>query len=238
MITSTLGSFRWRCDSGADNIYHSGGEEVLLDVGGQDATEAFEDVGHSDEAREILDGLLVGEVKRAVSEFSHHFHHIATPFCRCRASSLKTELIQFILAAGRTWTSQNHSGRDNKHSNKDRGCKFRRRALCISSAGGSGCFWCLQISTDATRLEQMKQMNHTSHSCVGYIFKIDDSFVSSYCIRGEYIQHSGPFYSTPVLSTGELWHIWPSDDSAGERILETRLKILQHVFEEDNGFSH
>ena len=44
----------------------SGGEEVLLDVGGQDATEAFEDVGHSDEAREILDGLLVGNLKRQV----------------------------------------------------------------------------------------------------------------------------------------------------------------------------
>lgn len=43
---------------------HPGGEEVLLDVGGQDATEAFEDVGHSDEAREILDGLLVGPLKR------------------------------------------------------------------------------------------------------------------------------------------------------------------------------
>ncbi len=50
----------------ADTRY-SGGEEVLLDVGGQDATEAFEDVGHSDEAREILDGLLVGELKRIVS---------------------------------------------------------------------------------------------------------------------------------------------------------------------------
>ncbi|KAE9989331.1 hypothetical protein EG327_002848 [Venturia inaequalis] len=45
---------------------HPGGEEVLLDVGGQDATEAFEDVGHSDEAREILEGLLVGTLKRGV----------------------------------------------------------------------------------------------------------------------------------------------------------------------------
>lgn len=44
----------------------SGGEEVLLDVGGQDATEAFEDVGHSDEAREILEGLLVGKLERKV----------------------------------------------------------------------------------------------------------------------------------------------------------------------------
>jgi hypothetical protein len=40
-------------------LNYRGGEEVLLDVGGQDSTEAFEDVGHSDEAREILDGLLV-----------------------------------------------------------------------------------------------------------------------------------------------------------------------------------
>ena len=35
-------------------------------MGGQDATEAFEDVGHSDEAREILQGLLIGELKRKV----------------------------------------------------------------------------------------------------------------------------------------------------------------------------
>ncbi|KAL2217463.1 cytochrome b5-like heme/steroid binding domain-containing protein [Thermoascus aurantiacus ATCC 26904] len=43
---------------------HPGGEEVLLDVAGQDATEAFEDVGHSDEAREILAPLQVGVLKR------------------------------------------------------------------------------------------------------------------------------------------------------------------------------
>ena len=45
-------------------MFYSGGEEVLLDVSGQDATEAFEDVGHSDEAREILDGLTIGKLKR------------------------------------------------------------------------------------------------------------------------------------------------------------------------------
>ncbi|PYH46392.1 cytochrome b5-like heme/steroid binding domain-containing protein [Aspergillus saccharolyticus JOP 1030-1] len=50
------------CSSFVDE--HPGGEEVLLDVAGQDGTEAFEDVGHSDEAREILDGLFVGNVKR------------------------------------------------------------------------------------------------------------------------------------------------------------------------------
>jgi len=47
---------------------HPGGEEVLMDVAGQDATEAFEDVGHSDEAREILQGFLVGTLKRSEND--------------------------------------------------------------------------------------------------------------------------------------------------------------------------
>jgi cytochrome b involved in lipid metabolism len=33
---------------------------------GKDATDAFEDVGHSDEAREILEGLLKGTLTRRV----------------------------------------------------------------------------------------------------------------------------------------------------------------------------
>lgn len=40
---------------------HPGGDEVLFGEAGRDATEAFEDVGHSDEARSILDKYYVGE---------------------------------------------------------------------------------------------------------------------------------------------------------------------------------
>lgn len=40
---------------------HPGGEEVLLDVAGKDATQEFEDVGHSEYAVEILDQYYVGE---------------------------------------------------------------------------------------------------------------------------------------------------------------------------------
>jgi cytochrome b involved in lipid metabolism len=43
----------------------------MLDVAGQDATEAFEDVGHSDEARETLDRLIVGSLKRQVCSILH-----------------------------------------------------------------------------------------------------------------------------------------------------------------------
>ncbi|KAI0258127.1 cytochrome b5-like heme/steroid binding domain-containing protein [Gloeopeniophorella convolvens] len=42
-------------------VEHPGGEEVILLEGGKDATEAFEDVGHGDSARDMLPGMLVGE---------------------------------------------------------------------------------------------------------------------------------------------------------------------------------
>ncbi|KAI9307936.1 cytochrome b5 [Cunninghamella echinulata] len=52
-------------------LEHPGGEEVLLDEAGKDATESFEDIGHSDEAREILAKYLIGELDEA-SRVSNH----------------------------------------------------------------------------------------------------------------------------------------------------------------------
>ncbi|KAJ4037725.1 hypothetical protein NW761_006181 [Fusarium oxysporum] len=43
---------------------HPGGEELFLDVAGEDSTEAFEQTGHSDEAREVVKKLYVGDLKR------------------------------------------------------------------------------------------------------------------------------------------------------------------------------
>ncbi|KAJ1731664.1 Cytochrome b5 [Coemansia sp. RSA 1939] len=44
---------------------HPGGEEVILEHAGIDATEAFEDIGHSDDARELLAPLLIGDLEGA-----------------------------------------------------------------------------------------------------------------------------------------------------------------------------
>ncbi|EST06124.1 Cytochrome b5-like heme/steroid binding domain protein [Kalmanozyma brasiliensis GHG001] len=44
---------------------HPGGDEVLMSEAGKDASEAFEDVGHSEDARALLGPMLVGEIEGA-----------------------------------------------------------------------------------------------------------------------------------------------------------------------------
>ncbi|XP_068147516.1 cytochrome b5 [Drosophila tropicalis] len=41
---------------------HPGGEEVLIEQAGKDATENFEDVGHSNDAREMMRKYKIGEL--------------------------------------------------------------------------------------------------------------------------------------------------------------------------------
>ncbi|XVF51063.1 hypothetical protein PTKIN_Ptkin04bG0153900 [Pterospermum kingtungense] len=41
---------------------HPGGDEVLLSATGKDATNDFEDVGHSDSAREMMKKYYIGEI--------------------------------------------------------------------------------------------------------------------------------------------------------------------------------
>ncbi|XP_063722059.1 cytochrome b5-like [Symsagittifera roscoffensis] len=43
-------------------LEHPGGEEILFEQGGQDASTPFEDVGHSSDAREMMRQYLIGEV--------------------------------------------------------------------------------------------------------------------------------------------------------------------------------
>ncbi|THH16924.1 hypothetical protein EW146_g3791 [Bondarzewia mesenterica] len=44
---------------------HPGGDEVVLSESGKDGTEAFEDVGHSDEARALLPGMFIGNFEKS-----------------------------------------------------------------------------------------------------------------------------------------------------------------------------
>ncbi|KAL3807316.1 hypothetical protein ACHAXA_008541 [Cyclostephanos tholiformis] len=47
---------------------HPGGAEVMLDVGGKDADEFFEDIGHSNDARDELKKHMIGVLKLSQEE--------------------------------------------------------------------------------------------------------------------------------------------------------------------------
>ncbi|KAJ1643810.1 hypothetical protein J3B02_006181 [Coemansia erecta] len=51
---------------------HPGGEEVILENAGIDATEAFEDIGHSEDARSMLKDYFIGDLEgKAPTTASH-----------------------------------------------------------------------------------------------------------------------------------------------------------------------
>lgn len=49
---------------------HPGGPEIILDVSGGDATEDFEDTGHSADARDILKEYFIGNLDSSKSKSS------------------------------------------------------------------------------------------------------------------------------------------------------------------------
>ncbi|XP_029778446.1 cytochrome b5 isoform X2 [Suricata suricatta] len=51
-----------RVEFGLHSLLHPGGEEVLREQAGGDATENFEDVGHSTDARELSKTYIIGEL--------------------------------------------------------------------------------------------------------------------------------------------------------------------------------
>ncbi|KAM7126968.1 cytochrome b5 isoform 4-T4 [Molossus nigricans] len=67
VLENTIDSGRFACPWGPSTgpqvkELHPGGEEVLREQAGGDATENFEDVGHSSDARELSQTYIIGEL--------------------------------------------------------------------------------------------------------------------------------------------------------------------------------
>ncbi|RAH68731.1 uncharacterized protein BO66DRAFT_376783 [Aspergillus aculeatinus CBS 121060] len=86
---------------------HPGGVPVLLEVAGLDATEAFEEIGHSDEARELLEPYLIGDLvaedqAEAIEVYRPTFEkvsQVAAVDVRKRQRSTVGLLVKSLLAA-------------------------------------------------------------------------------------------------------------------------------------------
>ncbi|XP_054725028.1 cytochrome b5-like [Uloborus diversus] len=78
---------------------HPGGEEVLLEQAGKHATEAFEDIGHSTDARELMKQYKIGELcdedRQKIKEIQEKNHW---PVAGSDESSWRNWLIPIIVA--------------------------------------------------------------------------------------------------------------------------------------------
>uniref|UniRef100_A0A8C7XVU8 Cytochrome b5 n=1 Tax=Oryzias sinensis TaxID=183150 RepID=A0A8C7XVU8_9TELE len=95
---------------------HPGGEEVLREQAGGDATESFEDVGHSTDAREMASSMVIGELHPddrhkiakpvetlvTTSKEESRYTHKHARFGSLDKSSL-TGIIVSFAAGGQTW---------------------------------------------------------------------------------------------------------------------------------------
>ncbi|XAR60967.1 hypothetical protein NMG60_11034532 [Bertholletia excelsa] len=77
---------------------HPGGDEVLLSATGKDATDDFEDVGHSSSARAMMDELYVGEIDSATIPTKTKYTPPQQPhYNQDKTSEFVIKLLQFLV---------------------------------------------------------------------------------------------------------------------------------------------
>ncbi|KAK3021651.1 hypothetical protein RJ639_046375 [Escallonia herrerae] len=77
---------------------HPGGDEVLLSATGKDATDDFEDVGHSSSARAMMDEFYVGEIDTATIPSKTTYTPPKQPhYNQDKTSEFIIKLLQFLV---------------------------------------------------------------------------------------------------------------------------------------------
>lgn len=77
---------------------HPGGDEVLLSATGKDATDDFEDVGHSSSARAMMDEMCVGEIDSSTIPAKTKYTPPKQPhYNQDKTSEFIIKLLQFLV---------------------------------------------------------------------------------------------------------------------------------------------
>ncbi|XVE64464.1 hypothetical protein DITRI_Ditri07aG0102700 [Diplodiscus trichospermus] len=77
---------------------HPGGDEVLLSATGKDATNDFEDVGHSDIAREMMEKYYIGEIdSKNVPVKRTYIPPQRPPYNPDKTAEFVFKILQFLL---------------------------------------------------------------------------------------------------------------------------------------------
>ncbi|PON63745.1 Nitrate reductase NADH dependent [Parasponia andersonii] len=77
---------------------HPGGDEVLLSATGKDATDDFEDVGHSDSARDMMKDYYIGEIDTSTIPKKATYTPPKQPhYNQDKTSQFIIKLLQFLV---------------------------------------------------------------------------------------------------------------------------------------------
>ncbi|VVA28630.1 PREDICTED: cytochrome [Prunus dulcis] len=77
---------------------HPGGDDVLLSATGKDATDDFEDVGHSDNARDMLKDMYIGDIDASTIPSSTTYTPPKQPhYNQDKTSEFIVKLLQFLV---------------------------------------------------------------------------------------------------------------------------------------------
>ncbi|XP_030533923.1 cytochrome b5 [Rhodamnia argentea] len=77
---------------------HPGGDEVLLSATGKDATDDFEDVGHSSSARAMMDEYLLGDIDSSTIPTTRAYTPPKQPhYNQDKTSEFIIKLLQFLV---------------------------------------------------------------------------------------------------------------------------------------------
>nr|GMD28012.1 cytochrome B5 [Ipomoea batatas] len=77
---------------------HPGGDEVLLSSTGKDATDDFEDVGHSSSARAMMDEYYVGDIDSSTIPSKNKYTPPKQPhYNQDKTSDFIVKLLQFLV---------------------------------------------------------------------------------------------------------------------------------------------
>ncbi|KAF8394114.1 hypothetical protein HHK36_020319 [Tetracentron sinense] len=77
---------------------HPGGDDVLLSATGKDATDDFEDVGHSNNAREMMEEYYVGSIDSSTIPTKREYTPPKQPhYNQDKTSDFIIKLLQFLV---------------------------------------------------------------------------------------------------------------------------------------------